>query len=263
MASLADDPRFQRNRQQLQTRATRILEGVPVPQGELIDCVAVGCDRGWKCTGVLVAPNVVLTAAHCSSCAQFVFFGGDVRPVRPADTSHPSVVAVQSATPHAAATPGGPNDIMLLVLAKSVNVAPRRVASSAVIDAATDARVAGFGWVDPRGRQQHGEKRMVDVPIASNACDGSVNGRSDADVYGCAVSLELVAKPKDKLVRADTCRGDSGGPLYIQDPSGEWLLAALTSRGVRTSGPLCGDGGIYTRVDAQRSWIAQIANVTL
>ena len=269
MASLSDDPRFQRNLQQLRMQTgggVRVIDGVPVPAGELMDCVAVGCERGWKCTGTLIAPTIVISAAHCSACAKFVYFGEDVTSVRPGDTSHPSVVAVAHAAPHQSYVGTGndlANDIMVLVLAKAVNVTPRRLATAAQIDAAQDGRVAGFGWVDPRGRQQHGRKCMVDVPIASNACDGTVNGRSDAEVYRCATSLELVAKPKDPLVkRTDTCRGDSGGPLYVLGPGGEWLLAGVTSRGVPAR-VACGDGGIYTRIDRFADWIKDQAEATV
>jgi secreted trypsin-like serine protease len=68
----------------------------------------------------------------------------------------------------------------------------------------------------------------------------------------CHLGKEIVAgKP---LFNHDTCRGDSGGPLYISI-SGKWLLAGVTSRGTDLAQTMCGDGGIYTRVDKYRAWI--------
>ena len=152
MGSLADDPRFQRNKRKLDIKAKggdRIIGGTPVPAGEFMDCVAVGCPKAWFCSGTLIAPNVVVTAAHCIRYAQFVYFGGDVQDVRP-NTSHPSVVAVKSIVRHEDYE-GGTNDLMVLVLAKRVTVKPRKLATTARIDAANDGRVAGFGLIDPRG----------------------------------------------------------------------------------------------------------------
>ena len=80
-----------------------------------------------------------------------------------------------------------------------------------------------------------------------------VKGKADATVYGCHSGKELVAgKP---LLLHDTCRGDSGGPLYIADKKGKWVLAGVTSRGTNLSTTMCGDGGTYTRVDKYAAWI--------
>jgi secreted trypsin-like serine protease len=264
MANLADDPRFQENKRQLEIKAhggVRVLGGMAVPPGEFMDCVAVGCGSEWFCSGTLIAPNVVITAAHCARCASHVFFGDDVRGVPPGDSSHPSVVSVDRLVRHDDYE-GRANDLMVLVLSTRVNIAPRRLATTTQIDAAKDGRVAGFGWVDERGRKQHGEKRMVDVPVASHACEGTVGGEADEQAYGCVAGLELVAKRKGRIIK-DTCKGDSGGPLYIEDARGEWLLAAATSRGTADSPRMCGDGGIYTRLDRYKTWIDRSAGIRL
>jgi secreted trypsin-like serine protease len=264
MASIADDPRFQEHERQLQAKAAggvRVLGGVPVPPGQFMDCVAVGCPRGWFCTGTLIASDLVLSAAHCVRCASHVFFGDDVRSVRVGDRDNPSVIAVRQVIRHEAYRDSS-DDLSALMLARSVNITPRRVATGAQIAAATDGRVAGFGWIDERGKKKHGEKRMVDVPIASHGCDGRVGGQPDEEAYGCAAGFELVARRKGKVIK-DTCKGDSGGPLYIQDMDGGWLLAGVTSRGTRGTGRVCGDGGIYSRLDRYQAWIERTAGVQL
>jgi secreted trypsin-like serine protease len=264
MASIEDDPRFQEHVRQLQSKAAggvRVLGGVQVPPGQFMDCVAVGCAAGWFCTGTLIASNVVVSAAHCVRCASHVFFGEDVRQVRPGDLDHPSVVAVARVVRHEAYRETT-DDLSVLMLAKSVNVGARRVATAAQIAASTDGRVAGFGWVDERGKKMHGEKRMVDVPIASHACDGRVAEQPDDEAYGCAAGFELVARRKGKVLK-DTCKGDSGGPLYIQGDDGEWLLAGVTSRATSGGKHVCGDGGIYSRLDRYQGWIEKTAGVLL
>ena len=100
------------------------------------------------------------------------------------------------------------------------------------------------------------------MPVASADCRGEVDGEDDNVTYGCDVGLELVAgRP---LLARDSCTGDSGGPFYVLDKTGnQWLLAAATSRATDSSMSSCGDGGVYVRVDRYRGWIDAIPGVTL
>jgi secreted trypsin-like serine protease len=247
---LNDDPRYLANVRKLAQRTVknaRILGGNDVAAKEFDDCVAVGDDVQFGCTGTLIAPNVVLTAGHCEVLHTRIFVGNDTAKAG-------RVFRVKRYVRHPKWDSALTNDLMLLILEKSVtSVVPRKLATAAVIDNATDARVVGFGTTDTAGTKGYGTKQQTDVPIASLACSGRVKGRSDGVVYGCHAGKELVAgKP---LLLHDTCRGDSGGPLYIADKQGQWMLAGVTSRGTDHASTMCGDGGIYTRVDKYRTWI--------
>ena len=219
-------------------------------QREFLDCVAVGSDVEWGCSGTLIGPNVVLTAGHCADFATRVFFGNDVKKVG-------KVVAVKQRVRHPKYRQGQHNDLMILILQESVQtVQPRKMASKTLIDKATDGRIIGFGHVDPNGLFGYGIKRMVDVPIVSTNCRGKIDGEDDNLSYGCDRGLEIVAgRP---LLERDSCKGDSGGPFYILDGAGEWLIAGATSRATDSAMHTCGDGGIYVRVDRYRKWIESI-----
>ena len=253
------DPRYLENARQLARRTQggyRVIGGAPVKPGEFLDCVAVGSDAQWGCTGTLIAANVVLTAGHCADFATRVFIGSDV-------TKAGKVVAVKKRVRHPKYHRGGHNDVMVLVLDSPVTtVKPRGLAAKTVIDKATDGRVMGFGHTDPMGRFGYGRKRFVDIPVASPACRGRIGGQDDRYAYGCDPGLELVAgRP---MLERDSCKGDSGGPFYVEGKKdGEWLLAAATSRATDSAMHECGDGGIYARVDAYRAWIDSIPGVTL
>lgn len=256
---IATDERYLKNARELARRTqggTRVLGGVPVPPKQFLDCVAVGNDQEWGCTGTFVARDVIITAGHCSDYATRVFFGSDV-------TKPGKVVRVRSRHRHPDYRQAGKqNDLMVLVLDKPVdNIAPRAIAGKPLIDDATDGRVVGFGNTDPLGSTGYGIKRQVDVPIASVSCQGTYKGDPDATAYGCDAGLEFVAgKP---LLAKDSCTGDSGGPFYVQDPVRGWLLMGATSRATNSAPNDCGDGGVYVRIERYLDWIRSIPGVTL
>lgn len=258
---LMRDPRYLQNARELARRTQggiRVLGGTRVPKNGFLDCVAVGNDVDWGCTGTLIAADVVVTAGHCASFATRVFFGGDV--------SKPGkIVKVRQRVRHPQYRQGGKqNDLMVLLLDSKVEgIPPRAIAARPVIDKATDGRVVGFGNTDPLGSTGYGVKRQVDVPIASPSCKGTMDGEPDQAAYGCDAGLELVAgKP---LLAKDSCTGDSGGPFYIdlEVGKGVWAIAGATSRATNSAPNDCGDGGIYVRIDRYRSWIDSIPGVTL
>ncbi len=252
------DPRYLANARLLAHRTRgglRVIGGEVVAPREFLDCVAVGNDQQWGCTGTLIAANVVVTAGHCADFATRIFLGGDV-------SKRGKVVKVAKRVRHPQYNHKGHNDLMVLLLAEPVvGVKPRALAAKSLIDKASDGRVVGFGAIDAAGLIGYGIKRFVDVPIVSNACKGSVDTQQDRYMYGCDKGQELVAgRP---LAERDSCKGDSGGPFYVLDAQSQWLLAGATSRATDSAMSTCGDGGIYVRIDRYKAWIAGLPGVEL
>jgi secreted trypsin-like serine protease len=218
----------------------RIIGGVPT--SDFPDCVAVGSANGWCCSGTVVAPNVVLTAAHCvdEGCGKRVFVGEDV-----AFPDAGRTIDVRSATVHPEyrlASPFG--DIAVLVLEDQVDVAPRAIAPSDVLKNLPYVRVVGYGNTNFDGTKGYGRRRQVDVPLAGTSRD-----------YGADQDTEFVAGAPN--LNRDSCRGDSGGPAYAM-VAGEWLLVGATSRASGHMVRPCGDGGVYTKVSAHEKWIKAV-----
>ncbi len=250
--SLDDDPRYRANF----SDQTRVWGGDQVASGTFPDAVAI-TGNGKICTGVVIGPQAVLTAAHCycGGVTQTVYFGDTILHAT-------TTVGVSGGK---AMIQCGPNmqlqgvDVAVLQTNALLTIPPRAFASAALINSATFGRVVGYGIgmnpvIDPAGI-----KRMVDVPMASIDCAGTANTPNgpvpDPSYYHCASGRELVAGAES--LDKDSCDGDSGGPLYILSQDGSLYLGATTSRHTGTPGMrLCGDGGIYVRSDgAILNWI--------
>lgn len=224
-----------------------IIGGEPTRVNEFDDCVAVGSSFGWCGSGILVSPNVVLTAAHCfPNCVRRIFIGKNVR-------KDGKIVEVKIAVPH----PGynvftKSNDIAVLILKERVAVTPAPIATEAILNAATKLRLVGYGMTNSTGSVGYGIQQMVDVPPIPNSC------LADAQriEYGCNIGVEIVAGAP--LLHRDACGGDSGGPAYV-DVNGRWYVGGTTSRKTTNSLELCGSFSAYVRSHYYLPWIREVA----
>lgn len=202
------------------------------------------------CSGTLVAPGIVLTARHCLPAAEVLIGwayeqGEDYELDRP----FPRVEVLAEAV-----HPDRRADVALLALAEDLPVPPLlwRTPDQELGPAPTQELLAvGFGSIElgepPPGHQSFAKLR--------SAPDWGCSWQ-DSRHSGCIRGLELVATRCNPQAIQDTCRGDSGGALV--EPAGDrWRLVGVTSRAVADSSVDCGDGGLYTRVDAIAAWMIE------
>lgn len=230
----------------------RIVGGSDVVPGGFLSCVCIGTAARWQCTGAVVAPRVVLTAAHCGTAISRIMVGGNV--VQPLDGAG-RIVSVRKVVVHPSYR-SGENDITVLILAEDAEVPPVKIATEEQLRAATNVQLVGFGFNDPSRQVGFGTKRQVVVPMAPvMGLAGDPGLQALEQLLGFHAAYEFVAGRKG--LGLDTCNGDSGGPAYILGPQ-NFLLAGLTSRATRQANLPCGDGGIYVRPDRFRDWIAGV-----
>jgi len=258
--SVAFDRRYESNalemaRQTASGMRARIFGGTHIMAANYPDAASVQGTGGY-CTGTLIAPKVVLTAAHCvcSAVNERVVFGLDIE--KPDQT----IKVSRSVAMNACGKKLGGSDVALLFLDRPPgNIAPRPLAGAALLAKMVDLTAVGFGLTESG---DSGKKLMVNLPVASATCNETYDGEPDSAYYGCVQGVELVAGMQN--LKKDTCRGDSGGPLYLKTSSGE-LLVATTSRGVQSSPTTdCGDGGIYELLQGNiLDWIQATAAATV
>jgi secreted trypsin-like serine protease len=175
-----------------------------------------GQAHAFDCTGSVVAPQWIVTAAHCA-------FGNPGEPpdsmdaiLGVTDYTDPNrqVVAVDRFVPNPSydAESAG-NDVALLHLGQATSAPPMRLATT---DESTAGRyvstpavpnAAGWGAIDEAGTEFTTLLQQAYLEIGSAArCDALVSG-FDAATQTCAGTTG----------RAGACFGDSGGPLVEFD----------------------------------------------
>jgi endonuclease G len=222
-----------------------VVGGTTVLPGQWPDAVAVLGSSG-TCTGTLIAPDVVLTAGHCAN----------IKPVQvianTTDYSQDGGVRVQVAKTVAYPNWQTEYDVAVLVLASRIEgVAPRKVGTSCTFEEfsrSTAVRLVGFGATDTSGQVANTQLMQAMTEVVDPECTGG---------QGCKQAVapggEFVAGGSSG---ADSCFGDSGGPVYLDTSRGAVVVGAV-SRGVDGADTPCGGGGIYVRTDKLIDWIEQ------
>ncbi|MBW1807735.1 MAG: trypsin-like serine protease [Deltaproteobacteria bacterium] len=205
----------------LDQHTERIVGGASYSGLPAVGALAVNGQQ--HCTGTLIASNKVVTAAHCVvgvSASQMQFVIG------PSLSSPEEVISVASLKAHPAYDAQAlRNDIGLVILAQAASIEPLGVVRQ--MDSTWVGRNLFFvGYGVDNGYQQSGAgiKRAVWMAISSVSSTTFRYDHSDKN----------------------TCNGDSGGPAFHQDGSGNYLVAGVTSYGDY----YCTSYGVDTRVDA-------------
>ena len=235
----------------VEDQARAVVGGENVPPGMWPDTVAVLGDDG-ACTGTLIAPDVVLTAGHCASI--------NPTQVIAATTDYATSNGVRVAVEKTTAYPNWESsyDIAVIVLASPItSVPPRKVATSCTFNAFapnTAVRLVGFGATSMDGTASNTQLKQAMTAVTDPDC-------SSGDGCNAAIAPggEFVAGGGGT---ADSCFGDSGGPVYLDTINGAVLVGAV-SRGVASSTTPCGGGGIYVRTDKIIEWIETTSGKTI
>ncbi|MDB5391456.1 MAG: sorting protein [Planctomycetaceae bacterium] len=209
----------------------RIINGNPIPETTFPTVGAANSQLG-DCTATLIAPQWILTAAHCSqglgaTDGTFVIGGTTYHSVKV--VVHPKYNSSKLGT-------NSGNDIALWKLDQPVSgITPSPILRSKLKVGQT-LTLVGYGLGgDANGETgQYGTKRVGTTPL-----DG--------------LSAKLIRWNFDHPSESNTAGGDSGGPAFVL-VNGTYYVAGVTSGGVLANSAL-GDKSADTRVSAYAKWI--------
>jgi secreted trypsin-like serine protease len=218
--------------------STRIVGGSLVPAGNHPWTAALLNSSGRQgCGGSLIAPQWVVTAAHCTAS-----WAASVRVGSVDAQSGGQVVRVVQRINHPNYGNGAGSDIALLKLETPVSgITPVQVATAdPAVNSAT--KLLGWGQTGPNpGDPGSRYLKQLDTQILTRTtCTTSVAG--DLCVRGS--------------ISATACYGDSGGPALVNG-----VLVGATSRAGGNNSTCGPTHAVYTSTAYFRSWIAQYVNL--
>jgi secreted trypsin-like serine protease len=234
------------------TPALAVIGGVASQdaRGARASTLRIETSRGELCSGAAIAPELVLTAAHC------LMGGGSVSVVSLDPNFRPRRHTVLAVLPHPSFVPGTTPrtqpgaDLAMLRLSAPLPADIQPVTLGGSLWQGEVVTMAGFGLSVETNKKTARRLRETRLVNAGNYTTQNT------------VKVAVDAEAKGETPGAGACRGDSGGPVLRGEIRSRDLVGIVSW----SSGPLntrerriCGGFTAITPISEHRSWITESA----
>jgi len=234
--------------------APRIVGGSEAQDGRYPYAVSLVTGLGGfhGCGGSLIAPNIVLSAAHCGGQ---VFANVEIGRHDRDDVfdDYESFVIQQEIVHPLYSSDAIAHDQMLIILDGDSTATPVPINRDSSIP--TDgSQVTVMGWgltAEDDESSASPVLKFADINVISNEeCENSKSGFLVFDSYQGLITDDMLCAA---ATGSDSCQGDSGGPLVQTDENGNDLLVGVVSWGYGCASP--DFPGVYSRLTFDTEWL--------
>jgi elastase-1 len=217
--------------------------------------------HGFACTGSVVAPRVILTAAHCADDLDH----GGLTPAKdyalatgvtgPGEAKPENIFRVTETHVFPGFDPGTLHgDAAILILDRPTTapvLAMAGAGDSALYAGGTTVQLAGWGLTAPKAKEEPSGLRTTSMVVQSaSICKAKTHGYfSPFSPVAQMCTLDLPSK------KSGGCFGDSGGPTLGHRPDGTLVELGIISTGdeaCNTKRP-----NVMTRTDFVSAWVSE------
>lgn len=213
------------------TSAAKIINGRDVTTKDIFAKHIVGIvyKGDTMCTGVIIAKNAILTAAHCAEDLKKskVSFGFNKKQLQFRDITNfiahkeyeESIIEIDTIPA---------NDILVLKFRGELPAGyePAEISDQDLVQNNAVVTISGYGRDEAN---EYDVLKVTEAPVVQSA---AYEFRTDEKKTG-------------------SCDGDSGGPVFLKNSDDKYMLVGAVSRGDQ----YCHQFGIYENVTYYKTWI--------